>query len=157
MKVEKIDLVWAVVSMFIVGISFRKQMLIQGLLLIYALMVVLFIYHIFMIKKRLSGSIAVYGTVMEYHKSNVPKKKGYYPVVKYETETGREITSVYTVEDRQMRYEIGDEPMICYDPDNPMFFYFSDREDDLVKDYYRFIVFGGVIAVTLLFILMARK
>jgi len=38
-----------------------------------------------------------------------------------------------------------------------MFFYFSDREDDLVKDYYRFIVFGGVIAVTLLFILIARK
>ncbi len=157
MKVEKIDLAWAVASMFIVGISFRKGMLIQGFLLIYVLMVVIFIYHILMTKKSLSGSIAVYGTVVDYHESNVPKKKGYYPVVRYETETGREITSVYTVEDRQMRYEIGDEPMICYDPDNPMFFYFSDREDELVRDYYRFIVFGGVIAATLLFYLLTKR
>ncbi len=157
MKVEKIDLAWAVISMFIVGISFRKGMLIQGFLLIYALMVVIFIYHIHKTKKSLSGSIAVYGTVVDYHESNVPKKKGYYPVVRFETETGREITSVYTVEDKQMRYEIGDEPMICYDPDNPMFFYFSDREDELVRDYYRFIVFGGVIAAMLLFYLLTKR
>lgn len=157
MKVEKIDLAWAAVSMFIVGISYRKGMLIQGLILIYLIMVPIFIYHIYMIKRRLSESIAVYGTIVEYHHSNVPKKKGYYPVVKYETETGREITSVYTVEDREMRYEIGDEQMICYDPDNPMFFYFSDRQDDLIRDYYRFIVFGGVIAAMLFFWILAKK
>lgn len=156
MKVEKIDLAWAAASMLIVGISFRRRMLIQGLLLIYALMAILFIYHIFAVKRRLSGSIAVYGTIVEYHRSNVPGKKGFYPVVKYETETGREMTSVYTVEDREMRYEIGDEKMICYDPDNPMFFYFSDRTDDLVKDYYRFIVFGGVIAGILLMYLLIK-
>lgn len=156
MKVEKIDLVWAVVSMFIVGISYTKGKLLHGFLLIYALMAVLFIWHIVTVKRRLAGSIAVYCTVVDYHKSNVPGKKGYCPIVKYETETGREITSVYTVEERQMRYEIGEEPMICYDPDNPMFFYFSDREDDLVKDYYRFIVFGGVIAAMLAVFILAK-
>ncbi len=76
--------------------------------------------------------------------------------MKYETETGREITSVYTVGERKQRYEIGDEEMICYDPDNPMFFYFANREDELTRDYFRFIIFGGIIAA-LLFIIAQTK
>lgn len=150
MKVEKIDIVWAAVSMVIVGVSFRKGRLIDGLLLIYGLMVLLFALHIYIIRRRLKNSVAVFGTITDYHVSRT--KKGFYPIVKYETENGREITSVYTVEDRQKRFETGDEEMICYDPDDPMFFYFSGREYELTKDYYRFIFIGGVIAAVLFII-----
>lgn len=154
MKVEKIDLLWAVVSMFIVGISYRRDELLKGLLLIYAIMLVIFMYHIWKVRKRISGSIAVYGTIVEYHTSRAGKK-GYYPVVKYVTETGREVISVYTVEDGQKRYKIGDEELICYTPDDPMFFYFPNRDYELTRDYFRFIVFGGVIAAVLAVILIS--
>lgn len=70
--------------------------------------------------------------------------------MKYTTESGREITSVYTVEDRQKRFEIGDEELICYDPEDPMFFYFSGRENELTKDYFLFILIGGMISAVLL-------
>lgn len=155
MKVEKIDILWAVVSMFIVGFSYRRGELLKGLILIYAIMLVIFIYHILKVRRRISGSIAVYGTIVEYHTSRA-KKKRYYPVLKYVTETGREITSVYTVEDRQKRYEIGDEELICYTPDDPMFFYFANRDYELSRDYFRFIVFGGVIAAVLAVIVLAE-
>lgn len=156
MKVEKIDILWAVVSMFIVGFSYRRGELLKGLILIYAIMLVIFIYHILKVRRRIAGSVAVYGTIVEYHTSRA-RKKGYYPVVKYITETGREVTSVYTVEDRQKRYEIGDEELICYTPDNPMFFYFANRDYELSRDYFRFIVFGGVIAAAMLFYLLITK
>ena len=77
--------------------------------------------------------------------------------MKYITETGREVTSVYTVEDRQKRYAIGDEELICYTPDDPMFFYFANRDYELSRDYFRFIVFGGVIAAAMLFYLLITK
>lgn len=154
MKVEKIDILWSVISVFIVGISYRKDRLIYGLLLIYGLMVILFLYHIFKIRRSISGSIAVYGTITGYRASETKTES--FPIVKYETETGREITSVYTVGERKQRYEIGDEEMICYDPDNPMFFYFANREDELTRDYFRFIIFGGIIAA-LLFIIAQTK
>lgn len=155
MKVEKIDFIWSAVSMVIVGVSYRRGQLIQGLILIYALMAVLFFYHIYTIRKRMKGSIAVYATVTDYHSSK-GRKHSFFPIVKYETETGREITSAYSVENREMLYEIGDEEMICYDPEDPMFFYFSNRDWELTKDYYRFIVLGGIIAGLLLFYLIFK-
>lgn len=148
MKVEKIDLVWASVSMVIVGVSFRKGRLIEGLLLIYVLMALLFALHIYIVRRKLKNSVAAFATITDYHVSRT--KKGFYPVVKYTTESGREITSVYTVEDRRKRFEIGDEEMICYDPDDPMFFYFSGRENELTKDYFLFILIGGIISAVLL-------
>lgn len=157
MKVDKLDLLWSVVSMVILGVSYRRGALLQGLILIYVLMALVFLWHIYVIRRRVSNSIAVYGTITDYHgsKKNSSRFKGWYPVVRYTTETGREITSVYTVEDFQQRYEIGSEELICYDPDDPMFFYFSSRKEDLYKDYFRLIVFGGAIAAMLtLFVLV---
>ena len=156
MKVEKIDLIWAVVSMFIVGISFQKRMLIQGLILIYLLMVMIFVFHIMRIRKRMSGCLDPFGTVTGYHTAK-GRKKCCFPIVKYDTKTGREITSVYSVADSEMRFETGDVEIICYDPDDPTFFYFNSRKDELTRDYYRFIIFGGVIAVMLLFYLLIKK
>lgn len=151
MKVDKLDLLWSVVSMVIVGVSYRRGVLTKGLILIYILMAAVFLWHIYVIRRRMRGSIAVYGTITEYHgsKKNAGFIKGWYPVVKYTTETGREIISVYTVEDTRQRYEIGSEELICYDPDEPMFFYFSSRSDDLYKDYFRCLVFGGAVAALL--------
>ncbi|NLT08791.1 MAG: DUF3592 domain-containing protein [Ruminococcus sp.] len=152
MKVDKLDLAWSAISMVIVGYSYRHGALLKGLILIYILMAAVFLWHIYVIRRRMRGSIAVYGTITDYHgsKKNSSRFKGWYPVVKYTTETGREITSVYTVEDSQQRYEIGSEELICYDPEDPMFFYFSSKKDDLYKDYYRLLVFGGAIAAMLL-------
>ena len=76
-----------------------------------------------------------------------------YPIVNYETEEGRDISSVYTIADKEEKYELGEEVMICYSPDDPMFFYFSDRTDELTGDYYRYILYGGIIAA-LLFIII---
>lgn len=150
MKVEKIDYIWAAVSMVIVGVSFRRGELINGLLMIYALMVLIFAYHIYKVRRSLSGSIAAVCTITDYYVS--PTKKGFCPIVKFETETGREVTSVYTVSSRKKLYETGSEEIICYSPDDPMFFCFQGKEYELTKDYSMFIFVGGVIAA-LLFII----
>lgn len=150
MKVEKIDIVWSVISMIIVWTTMRRRCLPDGILIVYALMVVLFGYHIWQKRRSLRGSIAVYGKIVDYHTSQ--KLRGSFPVVRYTTETGREITSVYTVEERKPHYEIGDEELICYDPENPMFFYFSGREAELTQDYMRFILYGAPVALIMLII-----
>ena len=148
MKVEKIDYIWSAVSMVIVGYTYWNHRLPDGILLIYAMMVVLFAYHIWRIKKRLSESVAVYGKVTDYHTTQ--KVRGSFPIVTYTTEDGREITSVSSVEERKRHYEIGDEVMVCYDPDEPMFFYFAGRENELTNDYFRFILFGAPVAFIML-------
>ena len=148
MKVEKIDIVWAAISMVIVWTTMRRRCLPDGILTVYLLMVVLFGYHIWQKRRSLRSSVAVYGKIVDYHTSQ--KVRGSFPVVNYTTESGREITSVYTVEERRQRYDIGDEAMICYDPENPMFFYFSGRENELTQDYVRFIIYGAPVALLML-------
>lgn len=150
MKVEKIDYIWAAVSMVIVGVSFRKGELINGLLIIYLLMALLFAYHIYTVRRRLNSSVAAVCTITDYYVS--PTRKDFCPIVKYETENGREVTSVYTVSSRKKIYEIGEEATICYSPEDPMFFYFLGKEHELTKDYSMFILVGGVIAATLFII-----
>lgn len=153
MKVGIADCIWAVVSLIIVGVSFHYGYLLYGILAIYVLMVVLFMWHISQIRKRLSRSVAVFGTISEYHEATEVRKH-YYPIVKYETEDGRPVSSVYSVSDTVMRYEVGSQEMICYDPEDPIFFYFANRENDMVKDYYRAIIFGSVPALLVLLILI---
>ncbi len=147
MKVNTIDYIWAAVSVMILGMMYYKGLLEWGILIVYALMAIIYVFHINKVKKRISGSVAVYGMVTGYHTANGGRL--FYPVVKYETESGREINSVYQNADTEERYETGDEVMICYDPEDPVFFYFSDREDDLTRDYYRYMLYGGIIAVVL--------
>lgn len=156
MKVEKIDYIWAVLSFVIVGISFHMGYLLYGLLIIYALMTALFLYHIFTVKKRLAGTSAVYGTITEYREKK-ERCTYYYPVVEYETEDGRNISSMYLYPDKEMKYEIGDEEMICYDPDDPIFFYFANRENELTENYYRYIVFSSVFAVIVVILIFALR
>ena len=153
MKVGIADCIWAVVSLIIVGVSFHYGYLLYGILAIYVLMVVLFMWHISQIRKRLSRSVAVFGTISEYHEATEVRKH-YYPIVKYETEDGRPVSSVYSVSDTVMRYEVGSQEMICYDPEDPIFLYFANRENDMVKDYYRAIIFGSVPALLVLLILI---
>ncbi len=148
MKAGIIDIIWSVVSMIVLAVFYLKGYLIYGLLIIYAMMFVIFYIHILKIRKSISDSIAVYGKITGYHTTKTGK--GFCPVVKYTTEDGREITSVYTIVERKKRYETGTEIMICYDPENPMSFYFTGREDDLTSTYYRFIITGGIISAILL-------
>lgn len=150
MKVSTIDIIWAVVSMIVLAVFFRMGYLIYGLLIIYGMMFLIFFIHILKIRKNTADSIAVYGEITGYHKEKTGK--GFCPIVKYTTEDGREISSVYTVVERKQRYEIGTETMICYDPKNPVSFYFMGREDDLTSTYYRFITIGGIISVILFII-----
>lgn len=154
MKVSKIDIAWAVVSMIVLAVSFRMGNLIYGLLIIYAIMFVIFFAHIFRIRKSTDNSIAVYGEITGYHKEKTGK--GYCPIVKYTTEDGREITSIYTIVSGKQQFETGTELMICYDPENPMYFYFMGRENELTETYYRFIMTGGIISVILLLISIIR-
>lgn len=148
MKVSTIDIIWAVVSMIVLAVSFKMGHLIYGLIIIYAVMTIIFFGHIFKIRAYMDKSVAVYGEIIEYHKEKTGK--GFCPVVRYTTEDGREITSIYTVVSRKQHYETGTETMICYDPENPMSFYFMGREDELTATYYRFIIIGGIISVILL-------
>lgn len=154
MKVSIIDIVWAVVSMIVLAVSFRMGHIVYGLLIIYAMMTVIFFAHIFRIRRKTNSSIAVYGEITGYHREKT--NKGYCPVVKYTTEEGREITSIYTIVSRKQQYEIGTEIMVCYDPENPMAFYFMGRENELTETYYRFIVTGGIISVVLLLVSIIR-
>ncbi len=148
MKVSIIDIVWSVVSMIVLAVSYLKGHLIYGLLIIYAMMFVIFYIHILKIRKSISESIAVYGEITGYHTEKTGK--GFCPIVKYTTEDGREITSIYTIVEKKQRYETGTEIMICYDPEKPMSFYFAGQEDALTSTYYRFIIIGGIISAILL-------
>ena len=150
MKVGIADCIWAALSFIAVGVTFHYGCLPFGLLMIYVFMVLLFLWHISSVRSRQRRTVAAFGTITDYHEAT-ELRKHYYPVVEYETEDGRAVSSVYTVADRIMRYEIGTQEMICYDPDDPVFFYFANRENDMVKDYYRFIIFGSIPA---LFVLM---
>lgn len=133
--------------MFIVGYSYRIGRLLFGLVLIYVLMAVIFCWHIISVRKSLKRNITVYGTVKDYFEKD--KGKHVYPILSYTTEEGRVVTSAYTVQDTKKRYDIGSEELICYDPKDPMFFYFAGREDDLTRDYTRFLLIGGIIAALL--------
>ena len=155
MKVNTLDYLWAFASFIAVGVTFHYGCLLWGLLGIYFSMAALFFWHIVTVRKRLSRSVAVYGTVKEYHTAKEVLTH-YYPVVFYETEDGREISSVYTISALSQRYEIGAEEMICYDPEDPMFFYFANRENDMVRDYYRYIIFGAVPALFVFIMIIAN-
>ena len=148
MKVEKIDYLWSVISMIVVGVSFAKGHLIYGLLIIYGLMLILFYYHILKIRSYMAESVAVFGEITDYHEDR--RSKRVFPIVRYTTAGGREITSAYTVSSKERRYEIGDEALRRYSPCDPILcFYFSGKESELYKDYYRFIIVGGIAAAVL--------
>lgn len=153
MKVGAADYAWAFLSLVTVGVTYHFDCLLYGLFTIYILMAGLFMWHIAKVRKRLSRSVAVFGTITDYHTSN-ELGKYYYPVLEYETEEGRTVSSVYTVADRKQRYELGSQELICYDPDDPIFFYFANRENDMVRDYYRYIVFGSIPALVVLILII---
>ena len=150
MKISAVDYIWAVCSVIIMCISFHYNHLGIGIIVVYVLMSAIFVRHILSVKKRMDTSIASFATITGYTQSKTGKF--FYPKVKYETETGREINSVYTYTDRQKRYEIGDEEMICYFPDDPVSFYFAGRKEELTEDYFRYIIFGGVLCAILFII-----
>ena len=154
MKVDITDILWAVVSMFIVAWSYSRGCLLYGIIHIYVIMAVLFFLHIAKIRARLERGVSAFATVTDYHVRD--KEQHFYPIVSYTTEDGRDITSTYTVQDNKKRYETGSEVMICYDPEEPMFFYFPERESDMTRDYTRFIIIGGVVALILLLIAQVK-
>lgn len=154
MKAQFIDYIGAAISVFIVGISYWRGHLIYGLIAVCGLMSAIFMLHIILLNRSLKNSVSVFGTITGYHETD--KGTHFYPIVKYTTEEGREINSVYTVQDNKKRYEHGSEELICYDPNDPVFFYFADREGDLVKDYRRFIFIGVTAAIALLIYALAK-
>ncbi|MDE6788988.1 MAG: DUF3592 domain-containing protein [Ruminococcus sp.] len=154
MNVEKIDYIWAIVSFITVGVTYHYGYLLYGLLGIYVLMVAVFLYHIFKVKKRIRNTVAVYGRITDYH-TEKGTRIHYYPIVRYETEDGTEISSAYTIADKEKKYDIGDEEMICYDPYDELFFYFANRESELTTNYYRYIIFGGIAAIFVLIAILA--
>ncbi len=153
MKVEKIDYVWVILSWVIVAFTFTKGCLSIGVLIIYALMAALMLYHMFTVKKRISGTQTAIGEVTGYHTSD--KSKLVYPIVRFETESGRTVTSVCSAGDTERLYEEGSSEMVCYDPLDPMFFYFADREDELTSPYRSYIIFGGIAAFILFLVVRA--
>lgn len=154
MKAQFIDYVGAVLSVIVVGLSYWRGVLIYGIIAVCCIMSAIFMLHIILINRSLKGSISVFGTITGYHEKD--NGKHVFPIVKYITEDGREISSVYTVQDTEKRYEHGSEELICYDPNDPVFFYFADREGDLIKDYRRLIFIGVISAVALLIFALAR-
>lgn len=133
--------------MFIIVWSYKNGWLLYGIIVIYLIMAVLFFLHIAKIRARLARGVSAFATVTDYYESR--QDKGVYPIVSYTTEDGRDITSTYTVRDKKRRYDTGSEVMICYDPEDPMFFYFPEREGDMTRDYTMFIIIGGIIACIL--------
>ena len=150
MKVSFIDCLWCVISVIIIGASYLMGHLNFGILTVYVFMAVVFFMHISDMNKKMTNSVAVFATIKDYEKSR--NGKLFTPVVKFTTEEGREITSVYFHSFRKKIFEENSEEMICYDPDNPMFFYFSSRENDMTSDYRKYIIAGAVITAVLFII-----
>ncbi|MBR5512625.1 MAG: hypothetical protein IKV85_01405 [Ruminococcus sp.] len=153
MKVEKADYAWAVLSFIAVGVTYHFGYLLYGLLGIYAAMVILFMYHIRKINKRIENTEAAYGEITGYYTEKTVKEY-YYPVVEYETAENELISAVYAYPDNKKRYEIGDKELIRYTPDDSMFFYFESRENELTEIYYRSIIAGGVAAAVVAIIII---
>lgn len=156
MKVEKIDYLWAILSFITVGVSFHYGVLLGGLLIIYGMMCLTFLYHIYTTNKRLSNTEAAYGKITEI-RTDKSLKTYYCPVVEYETANGRKISSVYAYPDKKNRYNVGDEELICYDLDDPVFFYFANRADELTNAYYKYILYGSIPAIGVLLTMMLMK
>ena len=155
MNTDKIDYVWAAVSFIIVGVTFHYGVFLYGLLGIYLLFALLMATHIFRVKKRMDRTEAVYAQITDYREVNgVPKH--FYPVVRYETTEGRTVSSVYTVAAKSKLYEVAEEELICYDPDDPVFFYFSSRSFELTSHYYRYMVYGGIPALFVIIAIFAH-
>ena len=150
MKTDITDIIWAVTSLFIVGWSYSHGRLIYGVVVILALMVILLFFHIARIRGSLARGISVFGTVTDYQVKD--KNEHFYPVVSYKTEDGRDITSAYAVQSRKQQYEIGEEVIICYDPYEPVFFYFPERENDMTREYNILISVVGAAALILFLI-----
>lgn len=148
MKVEKIDIVWAVISFVTVGITFHFGVLLYGLLGIYAAMSLLFLYHIRKINKRIEASEAAYAKITEYHIEKTTVEY-FYPVAEYETAEGELVSAVYSYPDKEKKYEIGAEELIRYTPDEPLFFYFANRENELTEIYRKSIFLGGIAAAVI--------
>ncbi|MBR1738924.1 MAG: hypothetical protein IJ737_01410 [Ruminococcus sp.] len=152
MKVDKIDYAWAVISWVVIGVTFRKGVLHFGILIVYGLMAVLFFWHIYTVRRRIRGSEAAIGTITGYHTSE--NGRLWYPIVRYETEEGREVTSVYSHASKKADYETGSEEMILYTPSDPMFFYFASRESELTAGYYKYLIYSGIAAIALFLLTM---
>lgn len=155
MKTETIDYIWAAVSFVSVGVSFHFGYLLYDLILVFLSLAALMFWHILAIRKKLDKTVAVYGEITGYQ-----TKKGagvhYYPIVRYTTEDGSETEAVYSIAESSEQYRIGDEEMICYDPDDPKFFCFASSQSDFTANYARLAVFAvigavAVFGITLLF------
>lgn len=151
MKINIIDLIWSIASMVTLAIAHHYGAVLYGILIIYAMMIVVLWIHILGIKKRISGSRAAYATITGYERS-FEKNKRVFPTVRYTTEEGREVNTISVHQDKEELYEIGSEELICYDPEDPMFFYFASREDDLTAGYYRIMLAGTAIAFVIFII-----
>ncbi|MBQ8960628.1 MAG: hypothetical protein IJ071_05355 [Ruminococcus sp.] len=147
MKVSKTDTMLAALSMVLLGVSFHFGLLLYGGIAVYLIMGGAFLAHIIAIRSRIERSLPAFGIVTGFDTQS--RGKQVFPVVEYTTELGEEIKAVSQLCDREERYLAGAEEMICYDPRDPQFFYFSGQEDQLTRGYFRFLVFGGVIAVAL--------
>lgn len=154
MKIEKADYVWAVLSFITVGITFHYGVLLYGLLGIYAAMVILFFYHIMSIRSRFADTEAAYGTVTGY-RTEKTMTEYYYPIVEFETAENELISAVYDYPDKKKRYNIGEDVLINYAVNDPLSFFFAEREKELTNIYYRCIIFGGAAAVIVLILAVA--
>ena len=99
MNVKKIDLIWAAVSMFIVGYSYYRYLLF-GIVAVYMLMAAVCFRHIIRIKNGLRNSSTVYGTVTDYFRT---KKAAFLPHTEIHHRGGRAVTSLYGVIESAMR------------------------------------------------------
>lgn len=151
MKVEKIDYVWAVLSFIAVGVSFHFGYLLYGIVGIFLALAGLMFCHIAAVRKMFQRTVAVYGRVTGYH-TDKGVVTHYFPMVSFETEDGRTIDTICSAADSKQKYEIGAEEMICYDPDDPMLFYFSSCENEFAGKYYKLMIFA-VIAAAVTFII----
>ena len=148
MKITSIDCAWVAASWIAIVIGYHYRILAFSLFIAYALMVLTFLYHIRGIKKRISSSEAAVGTVTGYSTEKGSRLK--YPIVTYDTAEGRHVTSIYSKGDKTERCEAGSEELICYDPADPMFFYFQNRENELTDVYFKCIIYGAVAAAALI-------
>lgn len=155
MKVSKTDTMLAFLSMVLLGASFHFGMLLYGFIGVYLIMGTLFFVHILQIRSRIDRSIPTYGIVVGFDTQS--RGRQVFPLVEYTTELGEEIKAASQLADKNERYLAGAEEMICYDPRDPQFFYFSGQEQELTKGYFLFILFGGIAAAALFVIAQLLK
>lgn len=121
--------------------------------------------QLMIVKSLMKDGISVTARVVDYHvrtkvirrRYQKPEKyQVYAPIMEYETDSGT-VKASYPVFDRKRWYQEQDEWLICYNPSQPEFFWFAEREGEMTSKYLLLIIVTVLITFVTMIMCVVEK